>query len=207
MSSTTEPDNVLLHYVLAHAHVHRAPVPPSSFMDEIIPGLYLGSYEAADETATLHAQGVTHILTVLNWVLDKQAQGFTTLRIELDDAPWMNMAQFFDQAITFIDGALSPPEVDGSRESSGGVLVHCAAGVSRSATVVAAYLMARHGMTPSQALDHIVERRPCVEPNEGFIRQLYTWHTAGCVYVAEDIGKVIDRFDEPITFAPARGFS
>lgn len=180
MSSTSEPDNALLQFVLAHPH--RPPASPTSFMDEIIPGLYLGSYEAAENIAGLRAHGVTHILSVLKWAFDKPPDGFTTLRILLDDSPWADIALHFDQTIAFIDSALSPAEVDGAQQPSGGILVHCAAGVSRSATVVTAYLMAKRGMTSSEALEYVRQRRPCVEPNIGFTWQLNVWHKAGCVY-------------------------
>lgn len=45
-------------------------------------------------------------------------------------------------------------------------------GKSRSATVVIAYLMQKHNITPSEALSHVRQARSIVEPNEGFWRQL-----------------------------------
>lgn len=56
--------------------------------------------------------------------------------------------------------------------ASGGVLVHCYAGVSRSATLVAAYLILRRGMTLQEALDTLRAARPTVQPNPGFLAQL-----------------------------------
>jgi hypothetical protein len=50
---------------------------------------------------------------------------------------------------------------------AGRVLVHCAAGVSRSATVVLGYLMSRHEMNLSAAVDHLKAIRPWVCPNAG----------------------------------------
>lgn len=57
----------------------------------------------------------------------------------------------------------------------GGVLVHCAAGQSRSVAVVAAYLMCSHGWDVDVALAHIREQRYCIAPNPGFVRQLKQW--------------------------------
>jgi protein-tyrosine phosphatase len=52
------------------------------------------------------------------------------------------------------------------------VLVHCAMGVSRSATVVIAYLMQYRAMTKIEAYTHVKERRPQCNPNPGFWTQL-----------------------------------
>ncbi len=46
---------------------------------------------------------------------------------------------------------------------AGGVLVHCQAGMSRSATVVAAYLMQTMELDPMEAVAMIKEKRPVVE--------------------------------------------
>ena len=51
------------------------------------------------------------------------------------------------------------------------VLIHCLAGVSRSASVVWAYLMSQ-GMSYDAAFKHLLERRSCVGPNVAFRSQL-----------------------------------
>ena len=45
-------------------------------------------------------------------------------------------------------------------------------GISRSATVVCAYLIAAHAMPPHEALDFVMSKREIVWPNPGFQRQL-----------------------------------
>lgn len=52
------------------------------------------------------------------------------------------------------------------------VLVHCWAGVSRSATVVMAWCMAQFGNTLAEAQAYVLKVRPVVDPNAGFIRAL-----------------------------------
>jgi protein-tyrosine phosphatase len=57
--------------------------------------------------------------------------------------------------------------------SNGGkVLVHCAQGRSRSASMVIAYLMKQQHMSFHQALSQVKEARPIISPNEGFMAQL-----------------------------------
>lgn len=48
-----------------------------------------------------------------------------------------NLLQYFDKAVNFIEQAMKDTNV----------LVHCMAGISRSTTIVVAYLMKVHKMT------------------------------------------------------------
>lgn len=55
-------------------------------------------------------------------------------------------------------------------------MLHCndssRAGVSRSATIVTAFVMFHHRLPLSKALAHVSERRKVVSPNQGFMEQL-----------------------------------
>lgn len=44
--------------------------------------------------------------------------------------------------------------------------------MSRSATVVIAYLMRHHDMALIDAFKYVRDRRPCISPNPGFMHQL-----------------------------------
>ena len=59
-----------------------------------------------------------------------------------------------------------------ARSEGKNVLVHCAAGVSRSATAVMAYLMIHEGMGWADALCYLRESRPCVNPHPLLVRSL-----------------------------------
>ncbi|KAJ9459322.1 hypothetical protein DIPPA_22675 [Diplonema papillatum] len=52
------------------------------------------------------------------------------------------------------------------------VLVHCRAGVSRSAAMVACHLMRTAGLGCADALQQIRDARPWISPNSAFVRQL-----------------------------------
>lgn len=56
------------------------------------------------------------------------------------------------------------------------VLVHCQQGVSRSATILAAYFINRCDVTPEQALNFLKSRRFCVKSK--FTEQLVAYHQA-----------------------------
>lgn len=61
--------------------------------------------------------------------------------------------------------------IDAGRKA-GGVLVHCQAGISRSATVAATYLMCSQQIPMKEALGVLQRARPCIGPNPGFQAQL-----------------------------------
>jgi protein-tyrosine phosphatase len=50
------------------------------------------------------------------------------------------------------------------------LLVHCAAGISRSSSTVIAYLMKKFGWTYVKAHGFVRGKRPVISPNNGFIR-------------------------------------
>mmetsp|Transcript_3384 Transcript_3384/g.4209 ORF Transcript_3384/g.4209 Transcript_3384/m.4209 type:complete len:94 (+) Transcript_3384:208-489(+) len=54
----------------------------------------------------------------------------------------------------------------------GAVLVHCAAGISRSASLVIAYLIRYHRMDFEEAFEHVKLGRNFINPNKSFIEQL-----------------------------------
>lgn len=55
------------------------------------------------------------------------------------------------------------------------VLVHCLAGMSRSATIVCAYLLATTPMNTEETIAFVKSKRPMIHPNYGFQKQLKTW--------------------------------
>ena len=106
-------------------------------MNKIIDRLYLGNISAANNLATLKSNGITHILCVASGVQPAYEGKFKYWTIKVSDTSQSSLIRHFPAAIQFIK--------EGIR--SGGVLVHCFAGVSRSASCVIAYLMQEKDMT------------------------------------------------------------
>ena len=52
------------------------------------------------------------------------------------------------------------------------ILIHCHHGISRSSTVLAAYMMQDMMWTRREAIEYIAKRRPIICPNDGFMDKL-----------------------------------
>jgi dual specificity MAP kinase phosphatase len=131
---------------------------------EILPFLFIGNQRDAANRERLTELGVTHILNVTAHLpLHFENDGITYLRLPASDSGSQNLKQYFSEAISFIENA---------RTANGKVLVHCQAGVSRSPSIVAAYLISRSHKTLSDAFTFIKDRRSIVAPNINFMGQL-----------------------------------
>lgn len=124
---------------------------------QVLPNLFIGSRVSLYSPTALQKAGITSLLAV-NGLL-KFPRGFLTHTISIRDDEDEDISVYFESAIAFI------------KASTGGVLVFCDAGRSRSATIVAAYLIKECAMDRTTALEKILSVRS-VNPNPGFIRQL-----------------------------------
>lgn len=65
--------------------------------------------------------------------------------------------------------------IDNGRAQKKGVLVHCLAGISRSVTVMLAYLMAHRQLTLNEAYNMVLKRKANIDPNFHFMQQLHSF--------------------------------
>ncbi|XP_066991482.1 dual specificity protein phosphatase 14 [Anabrus simplex] len=89
--------------------------------------------------------------------------GVAFLRVHLEDHPSANLRVHLD---------LVADTIEQVRKRGGKTLVHCVAGVSRSAALCLGYLVKHYRMPLRKAFAHLRACRPCVRPNAGFFRQL-----------------------------------
>jgi len=135
----------------------------------IIPGkLYLGDWEhAKDADGCLKDLNIRAMITIHNSPdLLKTPQGFKSgrhLRMELADTETEDIKALFTKSNAFIGECIARNER---------CLVHCGAGVSRSAALVCAYLVLTRKWSAAEAVEHTRECRPVAAPNRGFYKQL-----------------------------------
>ena len=133
-----------------------AQVEASANYDEITDTLLLGGKPRSEEFLR-EFLGVEAVLTCAA-ELEPLMEG---KKLAIDDDVGFDITPYLVEGIRYLES------VKGKR-----VYVHCAAGVSRSGSVVVAYIMWRDRKGLSEALKWVRERRQCVAPNEAFIKQL-----------------------------------
>ncbi|KAM4634462.1 dual specificity protein phosphatase 4 [Polymixia lowei] len=130
---------------------------------EILPFLYLGSALHASKKEVLDAMGISALLNVSANCPNHFEGAYQYKCIPVEDNHKEDISSWFLEAIEFIDSV---------RDSSGRVLVHCQAGISRSATICLAYLMKRKRVRLDEAFEFVRRRRSIISPNFSFMGQL-----------------------------------
>jgi hypothetical protein len=142
--------------------------------------LFVGSLVAAESEEFHSANGITHVLTAAGRLIPSERSGCPAagsgpaalpssvrhahlVLKRLADHPTANILEQLEAALRFCHDAL---------ETGGGLLVHCASGVSRSVAVIVALLITRCGLSYEDALRHVRATRPNAAPNLGFEQQL-----------------------------------
>ena len=134
----------------------------------ILPYVLLGTEWNASNYEALITDNVSHILNVSNDVDNFFPDTFKYLNIRVRDVEDTDLLKEFDRTNKFIQEA---------KEQSTSCLVHCKMGVSRSASVVIAYLMKELNLSYDQAYSFAKQKRSCVKPNDGFKAQLRTYES------------------------------
>ncbi|KRX05039.1 hypothetical protein PPERSA_06673 [Pseudocohnilembus persalinus] len=121
--------------------------------------LYLGNFHGARNRDLLDKHGITHVVVAGHHMKEFDKEKYTYKLLDYADSAEQNIVSTFQEVIDFID--------NGEK-----VLVHCFAGVSRSASLVIAYIMKNMKLSYNQAYAYVKERRDKIRPNNGFVKQL-----------------------------------
>lgn len=140
-------------------------------MSLILPHLYLGSLKDRTNKDLMIQNQIKRVLCVIDVpdvIADKVDNKPThILNLPAADVQEQDLEQYFEKAIDFIHQA---------RVAHENILVHCYAGISRSATIVLAYLMTIGDYDVEKALQIVKGARGFIQPNPGFLSQLKKYH-------------------------------
>ncbi|KAF9390258.1 Dual specificity protein phosphatase 10 [Podila verticillata] len=134
----------------------------------VLPHLYLGAEHNASDSATLSRLGISHVLNVAVEIAQQSQEELVEKNgIRYHHLSWThhqkNLSSEFPEAFDHIEQA---------RSSGGKILVHCQLGVSRSASLVIAYVMKAENKSLTEAYDFVKDRSGVISPNMSLMYQL-----------------------------------
>lgn len=133
-------------------------------ISKIEENLYIGNRRGAADLSLLKAYQIRRVVQIQNFDVQPFFPGqFNYLRFHMPDSPKSQISSMVSSALPFIAQGIALNEP---------VFVHCDAGVSRSGSVIVAYLMASRGLNFEEAVAVAREARACIRPNRGFEMQL-----------------------------------
>lgn len=178
----------------------------NAWVEEIVPGLFLGNIASSYNKELLQDKKITAIVSLTSryqpfWDAATTEAGITPERhmwAQVQDSRKEDLLSLMKDICDFID-SVAPPQLsslsalpaaalltEGVAEHVAGrsenetpphaVLIHCACGISRSSTIIAAYLMRKLQMERDAVLQFVKSRKDHIHPNLGFYSQLELWH-------------------------------
>lgn len=166
---------------------------PDSTVVQILPYLYLGPRSAASSGSFIRSREITHILSIGASPPGDKLPSVSYTKVPMLDGPGGSVENVLERARAVLDDVRlsntswvgeadrssmvsSPSPVKGKeklgQKTQKRILIHCSAAISRSPTLIAAYLISAHDLTLRQSLGMIIRARPAVNPNPELFRQL-----------------------------------
>ncbi|CAF1127819.1 unnamed protein product [Adineta steineri] len=135
----------------------------------ITSNLYLGSSMCRNETI-ISLLKITHIMSFSDYQPRKiEMDNIKTIHWQISDSLSSNLLDIFPLAVKWILKSIN--------DDKGIILVHCDQGVSRSASIIIAYLLTSdvNLCSVADAFNYVKSKRNVIRPNESFLKQLETY--------------------------------
>lgn len=131
--------------------------------------IYLGNAYNARDYYWLKKNNIGMIVNCTVEISDyfNNESEFEYYRIPVLDINGENIKDHIDNVLKAID--------EFKVKNKGNILIHCFMGSSRSAAIVISYLIYRKNMKLSTAIESITNKRPIVNLNIDFYKQLLSW--------------------------------
>lgn len=133
-----------------------------STVAQITENLFLSSFHPV-RPEKIRSLGIQLVVNCTMEIPSLRLPEVETMQLHVDDTPYSNLRVYFDRVADRINDVIA---------KGGKALVHCVAGVSRSSTIVIAYLMKARRMSLREAYYLVKSKRPFIRPNTGFWKQL-----------------------------------
>lgn len=128
-------------------------------INQVYENIYIGNYDMARDKQKLNELGITHILCCGSYLEKFHPNDFVYKQLELDDSLEQDILYCIEEAIEFINSGFK-------------TFIHCHEGISRSASILIAFIMWKEKLKLEDAKSFLKEKRPKINPNSNFLEQL-----------------------------------
>jgi len=139
---------------------------PYTRFDKISDNIYLGNRTITNDELT--NLGITKVIRLMSpgTPIEEYSSALwndRSLIFALYDSPDADIIEPIKYAVPFMDKEIA---------TGGKIYVHCHAGISRSASIVIAYLMAKNKWDFHTTEAYVRKHRSVIDPNDGFVKQI-----------------------------------
>lgn len=128
-------------------------------MDEVASGLFVGTEADAGDQSLLQTHGIDAVISLTH--SEPDTGEITRVDVPMIDGP-QNSYHTFTDAVQTVVSHLTDSHC---------VLIHCAAGSSRSPSVAATAIAHLTESTLNEAFNQILDQRPETDPHDALVRQ------------------------------------
>lgn len=137
-------------------------------IDRVDKNIYIGNYIGAQHLEYLKNNGITHIVNTAIEIPNYHENHFKYINLKLLDSPIKGE----ENLLAVLEPTYQKMMEILQQNSNSRIFVHCAAGVSRSASITIYYMMKQYSMNFETALDTLKKIRKIVNPNDWYKIQL-----------------------------------
>ena len=128
--------------------------------------LYLGDAKISKDLNLLQSVGITHIICLAGKSMFES--NFIYHKAHFKDKQDSDMLELLPSIFDFLDNVIS-------QNKNNKIFIHCMAGMSRSPSIVMAYLMYKFELTLKESYVYVINKRSCTRPNFVFLQQLWKY--------------------------------
>lgn len=128
----------------------------------VVDGIYLGSQNSSIDREKLKELNIQYIL-IVGKGMRKLFSDIQYHIIEIDDSLEQDIREAVVSSLNIIKNW---------QQTGGNILIHCVSGISRSSSIVIAYLMNKYCYDFDDAYLYLKDKRKIINPNKNFVDQL-----------------------------------
>ncbi|KAL4500411.1 hypothetical protein ABPG72_003362 [Tetrahymena utriculariae] len=129
-------------------------------------GVYISDYDYASNLQNLEKDNIKSVLSIDRNHNFKLPDSYNHKTIIVFDNEMESIKVHFDKSYQFIFNSI---------QNKQNILIHCRRGISRSATILIAFLMKFQNKSYEDCYNFLKQKRPVINPNSGFVKQLKSY--------------------------------